>query len=148
MSKKSNKKTMDAVLHGSVEWSEARLAAYKMLNKLSGEVADLQSLTEVSDAYSPIAWLAICRHLRTVTDGMTVMRLLAQGKTPEQIAKETGISTGSIAAYKAWNTMYKAGIKRGAERAIRIKGRTAAEQRADIEFLRACGIGFEVVERD
>jgi len=41
-----------------------------------------------------------------VTDGMTVMRLLAEGKTNAQITEATGIPVGSIAAYKAWNTMY------------------------------------------
>ena len=53
-----------------------------------------------------MAWLNICRHLRVVTDGMTVMRLLAEGKSHAQITEATGIQGLSISAYKAWNTMY------------------------------------------
>ena len=83
-----------------------------------------------------------------VTDGMVVMRMLAEGKTNRQITAEAGILSGSIAAYKAWNTMYAASIKRGVHKRIKIKGRIEAEQAADIAFLRACGIAFEMQPHD
>jgi len=35
------------------------------------------------------------------------MMMLAEGKTNEQIMQDAGIQSGSIAAYKAWNTMYR-----------------------------------------
>ena len=144
---KARKKVMDAVLLGSVEWSLARNAAIEMTTKLSGEVDQLQSLLKMQDAYSPVAWLNVCQQLRVVTDGMIVMRMLAEGKTNEQITAETGILNGSIAAYKAWNTMYSQGLTQHIERRIKLKGRTEAEQRKDAEFLRSCGIALDVVER-
>lgn len=138
------KDVMDAVLVGSVDWVLARQAAYRLAAALQGEVADLQELKGMGDAYSPMAWLAVCRQLQVVTDGMTVMRLLAQGKTSKDISAETGILAGSIAAYKAWNTMYAAAIDRQVNRHISIKGRNKVEQAADIAFLRSCGIAVEV----
>ena len=141
-------KMMDAVLSGSVEWAQARKAAFEMTAKLQGEVDELQSILKMQDAYSPVAWLNVCQQLRVVTDGMIVMRMLAEGGTTRQITAETGILPGSIAAYKAWNTMYAASIKRGVHKRIKIKGRTEAEQAADIEFLRACGITFDLQPRN
>jgi hypothetical protein len=139
---------MDAVLRGSVEWAQARKAAMDMTAKLQGEVDELQSILKMQDAYSPIAWLNVCQQLRVVTDGMIVMRMLAKGETTKRITAETGILSGSIAAYKAWNTMYAASIKRGVHKRIKIKGRTEAEQAADIAFLRACGITFDLQPHD
>jgi uncharacterized protein YerC len=144
---KANGKMMDAVLVGSVEWTKARTAAIEMTAKLQGEVDELQSLLKMQDAYSPIAWLNVCQQLRVVTDGMIVMRMLAEGKTSGQITAETGILPGSIAAYKAWNTMYADSIKRGVQKRIKIRGRTKAEQAADISFLQACGIAFDLQPR-
>ncbi len=138
---------MDAVLVGSVEWTKARAAAIEMTAKLQGEVEELQSLLKMQDAYSPVAWLNVCQQLRVVTDGMIVMRMLAEGKSSGQITTETGILPGSIAAYKAWNTMYADSIKRGIHKRIKIKGRTEAEQAADIAFLRTCGISFDLQPR-
>lgn len=146
--KNKNKKVMDAVLIGSVEWSKARDAAFKMAGELNGEVAELQKLTKIQDAYSPMAWFRICRQMQVVTEGMTVMRLLAEGKTPEQIAAETGITRGSIAAFRAWNTMYRNGIHKTVDRKIKIKGRTEAEQQADADFLRSCGISIDLIPRE
>lgn len=144
MPKNRKGKMIDAVLVGSIDWAKARNAAIEMTAKLRGEVDGLQSLLAIQDAYSPVAWLNVCQQLRIVTDGMCVMRMLAQGKESRQIAAETGISSGSIAAYKAWNIMYTESIKRGVLKRIKIKGRTAAEQAAAIAFLRMCGIAFDV----
>jgi hypothetical protein len=137
-------KTMDAVLVGSVDWEQARTAAYDMIRKLNGEIADLSTITEIKDAYSPMAWLGICQQLRIVTDGMATMRLLTTGHSSAEIHNVTGIASGSIAAYKAWNTMYAQSIQTYAAKRIRIKGRTQAEKDADIAFLRSCGIAFTV----
>jgi uncharacterized protein YerC len=144
---KAKGKMMDAVLVGSVEWAQARNAAVEMTAKLRGEVDELDSLLALKDAYSPIAWLNVCTQLRVVTDGMIVMRKLAEGKSNHQITAETGIPSGSIAAYKAWNTMYARAVRIGVSKRIKIKGRTAAEQAADIAFLRSCGIAFDLVPR-
>ena len=145
MQTKKSKKSMDAVLLGSIEWDQARAAAFDLTRKLGGEVAELKSLLQMQDAYSPIAWMSICRQLQVVTDGMTVMRLLAEGKTSEQITQETGIFPGSIAAYKAWNTMYSRSVSQSAERRITLRGRNEAEQRRDADFLRSCGISLDLV---
>lgn len=137
---------MDAVLIGSIEWLQARTAAYDMIARLSGELDDLIQIGGIKDAYSPMAWLNICQQLRVVTDGMTAMRQHATGKTSIEIAAATGINRGSIAAYKAWNTMYGRSLQAFAEKRIRIKGRTTDERAADIAFLRSCGIGFRLEE--
>ena len=138
---------MDAVLLGSIEWSQARKAAIEMGRRLNGEVADLETLVQTKDAYSPMAWLNICRQLRIVTDGMITMRMLLEGKTPEQISSDTGILKSSIAAYKAWNTMYREHRDRHIGERIELKGRNEAEQRSDAQFLRSCGIGLDLVQR-
>jgi len=148
MTKNKKKVIMDAILVGSVDWKKARSAAIQMTRSLDGEVADLEALLKDKDAYSPMAWLNICQQLRIVTDGMTVMRMLAEGKTPKQIANETGIRPGSIAAYQAWNTMYRNDRDKYIGKKIALKGRSEAEKRADAEFLRSCGIDLDVVVRE
>lgn len=137
---------MDAVLLGSIEWATAREAAYAMAGKLQREVDDLGLVGK--DSYSPMAWMSICCQLRVVTDGMIVMRLLGEGKTNEQITEMTGIHTGSIAAYKAWNTMYANAITTGMKKRIALRGRTSAEQDSDADFLRSCGIEISVERRE
>ena len=127
---KSKSQMMDAVLVGSIEWATARRAAIEMAAKLQSEVDGLNM--QGKDAYSPMAWLNICRQLRVVTDGMIVMRLLAEGKSNAQITEATGIPVGSIAAYKAW------------KRHITLKGRNDAERQADADFFRSCGIAIDV----
>ena len=139
---KSKSHIIDAVLVGSIEWATARRAAIEMAAKLQCEVDGLNM--QGKDAYSPMAWLNICRHLRVVTDGMTVMRLLAEGKSNAQITEATGIPVGSIAAYKAWNTMYAEALMAGVKRHITLKGRNDAERQADADFFRSCGIAIDV----
>jgi hypothetical protein len=139
---KSKSHIMDAVLVGSIEWATARRAAIGMAAKLQCEVDGLNM--QGKDAYSPMAWLNICRHLRVVTDGMTVMRLLAEGKSNAQITEATGIPVGSIAAYKAWNTMYAEALMAGVKRHITLKGRNDAERQADADFFRSCDIAIDV----
>lgn len=143
---KKNAPVLDVVLLGNVEWSQARAAAFDLLQKLSGEIVDLNKLAATKDAYSPVAWMNICRQLQIVTDGMIVMRMLTAGKSPNEIALETGIAHGSISAYKAWNTMYTRALRANAERRVAVKGHTKAEREADIAFLRSCGIALDVRE--
>ena len=143
---KKRARVMDATLVGSVEWEQARKAALDMSRMLSGEVTALSTATEIKDAYSPSAWINVCPQLRVVTDGMIVMRLLAEGKTNAQIARETGIDQGSIAAYKAWNTMYTRDIQRGIERRIKIRSKNDQIMQADIEWLRSIGITVDTPE--
>jgi hypothetical protein len=133
---------MDAVVTGSVEWQAAREAAYRMVSQLSGEISALTEAAEIKDAYSPTAWLNICRQLQVVTDGMITMRMLAAGKTSEEIAGETGIMPGSIAAYKAWNTMYA----RQVNRKIRLRMEKDKIRQADLDFLRSIGVSVNVPE--
>jgi len=133
---------MDALLLGNVDWEKARKAAYKMASQLTSEVANLDNL---KDAYSPMAWINICRQLRVVTDGMTTMRMIAEGKNNATISIEAQVTVGSIAAYKAWNTMYLKMLDAGIQRRVAIKGRTKQEKDLDAEFLRSCGIEFDVV---
>ena len=49
---RAKKQVLDAVLDGSVEWSQARLAAIEMATKLSGDVAELQTLTDGVQDYA------------------------------------------------------------------------------------------------
>jgi hypothetical protein len=135
-------KLMDALLLGNVDWEKARKAAFKMASQLTSEVANLDNL---KDAYSPMAWINICRQLRVVTDGMTTMRLIAENKDNATISTEANVTVGSIAAYKAWNTMYLKMLNSGIQRRVAIKGRTKQEKNLDAEFLRSCGIKFDVV---
>ena len=139
---RDTKKLMDAVLEGSIDWERARKAAFGMAAQLTSEVANLDN---IKDAYSPMAWISICRQLRVVTDGMTTMRMIAEGKDNATISQQAQITIGSIAAYKAWNTMYLKMLKQGIQRKVAIKGRTEREQNLDAEFLRSCGIEFSLV---
>ena len=88
----------------SVQWATALMNLIKLAPRLQPEVDNLDM--QFKDAYSRAAWRNVCRHLRAVSHGMTVMRLLAEGKSNAQITEATGIPALSIAAYKAWNTMY------------------------------------------
>lgn len=85
-------------------WANALMTLIELAPTLKDEVDNHDM--QFKDAYSLGAWSSVCRHLRFVANGMTVMRLLAEGKSNAQISEATGISTLSIVAYKAWNTMY------------------------------------------
>jgi uncharacterized protein YerC len=87
-----------------VEWATALMALIKLAPKLQQEVDGLNM--QFKDAYSLMAWRSVCHHLRAVAHGMTVMQLLAEGKSHAQITEATGIQSLSISAYKGWNTMY------------------------------------------
>lgn len=137
---------MDVVVVGSVEWAQARKAAYEMASVLSKEVSALNEVPQIKDAYSPVAWVNICRQLRVVTDGMITMRLLAENKTNKQIYEEAGIDPASVAAYKAWNTMYARNIEQGIKRKITIKAKTHAILQADIDWLHSIGISVSIPE--
>jgi hypothetical protein len=80
---RKKRRLMDAALEGSIDWAEARQGAYKMAAALQGEVASRQALQGTGDAYSLWAWPKVYRQLLTVTDGMTVMRMLADGKSSQ-----------------------------------------------------------------
>lgn len=82
------------------------------------------------------------------TNGIITMRMVSEGKTNEEITAQTGISSSSIGAYKAWNTMYTASINQEVSRRVALKGRNEIEQNADAEFLRSCGITFSVEARN
>lgn len=125
-----------------MDWEKAQKAAYKTASQLTSEVANIDNL---KDAYSPMAWINICRQLRVVTDGMTTMRLIAEGKNNATISLEANVTVGSIAAYKAWNAMYLKMLNAGIQRRVAIKGRTTQEKNLDAEFLRSCGVEFDVV---
>jgi uncharacterized protein YerC len=87
-----------------VEWATTLMTLIQLAPKLQHSVDGLNM--QFKDAYSLMAWRSICRHLRAVAHGMTVMRLLAEGKSHAQITEATGIQGLSISAYKAWNTTY------------------------------------------
>jgi hypothetical protein len=87
-----------------VEWTTTLLNLIKSAPKVQHDVDGLN--VQFTDAYSLMAWRSICRHLRAVAHGMTVMRLVADGKSNAHITEATGIPVLSVAAYKAWNTMY------------------------------------------
>lgn len=120
----------------TIEWSRAGEAAHKLQAALASEISYLTDGINLRNVYSPIAWIRTCRAIRTVTDGMICMRLAAQGKSSHEIHRETGIARGSIAAYRAWNTMYADAM----ERSLAARGKTEKQRQADLEFLQEIGV--------
>jgi hypothetical protein len=97
-----------------VQWATALMTLIKLAPILQNEVDGLNM--QFKDAYSLMAWRNICRHLRGVANGMTVMRLLAEGKSNTQISEVTSIPVLSITAYKGWNTLYAESLRAGVKR--------------------------------
>ena len=88
----------------TVPWANALMTLIELAPTFQREVDNLDM--QFKDAYSLGAWRSVCHHLRAVANGMTVMRLLAEGKSNAQITATTGIPAICIGRYKAWNTMY------------------------------------------
>ena len=122
-----------------VEWEKAREAAAKLESLLSDEVAYLTEGNRIKNVYSPVAWVRMCRMLHTLTYGMTVMRMVFEGKTNAEITTATGLPVTVIAAYKAWNTMY--GDMVGGMLAAR--GKSEKARKRDLEFLASIGVTLE-----
>jgi uncharacterized protein YerC len=123
-------------INPEVEWDTAREAAERLMEMLVDEVGYLTHGGNLKNVYSPIAWIRLCRAISTLTNGMSVMRLVSEGKSNEEIARITGLPNMTIAAYKAWNTMYA----RGVEKALAAKGKTEEQRKRDVEFLFSIGV--------
>jgi len=119
-----------------VEWDKARDAADHLTKVLSDEVSYLTDGDKLRNVYSPIAWIRLCRTISTLTAGMAVMRLVSEGKTNDEIRQATGLPQTTVAAYKAWNTMYS----RGVEKALAATGKTEEQRKRDLEFLASIGV--------
>jgi len=126
-----------------VEWEKARDAATKLESLLSDEVAYLIEGNKIKNVYSPMAWVRMCRMLNTLTYGMSVMRMIYEGKNNAEIREATGLPTTVIAAYKAWNTMYS--DKLGSMLAAR--GKTDEARKRDLEFLALIGVSLREDDR-
>ena len=63
----------------------------------------------LANAYGPIARRRIVDTVQQLTTGMAVVRLRVAGHSPREIAEALDISVQSVAAFSAWNTMYKRG---------------------------------------
>jgi uncharacterized protein YerC len=98
----TNKSQIDGV-----QWATILIALIRLAPTLQQEVESLNM--QFIDAYSLMSWRSVCRHLRCFANGMTVMRLLSEGKTHAEITEATGIKSPSISAYKGCNT---ASVKR------------------------------------
>lgn len=119
-----------------VEWEKARNAADRLTGVLADEVLYLTDGDKLKNVYSPIAWIRLCRAISTLTAGMAVMRLVFEGKTNEEIQQTTGLPRTTIAAYKAWNTMYS----RGVEKVLAANGKSEEQRKRDLEFLASIGV--------
>jgi|HubBroStandDraft_5_1064220.scaffolds.fasta_scaffold964179_1 hypothetical protein len=87
-------------------WKAAQQAAVELIRVLSLGVEQLRQPYCLSNAYLPVAFLRYRTVINTLTAGMECMRLVCEGRSNWEIRKATGLSIGTIAAYKAWNTMY------------------------------------------
>jgi hypothetical protein len=89
-----------------VEWKAAQKATHRLQRMLADEIAYLIEDNKRQNAYSLFAWVRLCRAISTLTSGMACMRLTFEGRNNAEIEAATGLRSNSIAAYKAWNTMY------------------------------------------
>jgi hypothetical protein len=92
------------------DWEAAEQAAIRLSNLLSREVGYLRTHHGFRNAYLPFAFLRFNRLITTLDSGMECMRMVFEGKTNYEIQQSTGLSVATIAAYKAWNTMYSRNI--------------------------------------
>lgn len=129
-------------VRSDIEWDHARRGLLELKSLLDAEISALSSTAEIRNAYSPITWVKLCRYIRHATEGMTAVRLSTEGKSARAIAAATGMSTSRIAAFKAWNTIWRGQI----QKFIELRWRKAEERRADIEFLRSIGIAVDESE--
>jgi hypothetical protein len=128
----------------AVEWDAAERGLADLQKALALEISQLQTHTEIRNAYSPITWLKLCRSIKHATEGMAAVRLSVAGKTNAEISESTGIKPPRIGAFKAWNTIYRKAIAR----TITLRWRKQEERLADIAFLRAIGIAVEEGDND
>lgn len=123
-------------VRSEIEWDHAKRGLLELKSLLDAEISALSSTAEIRNAYSPITWIKLCQYIRHATEGMTAVRQSTEGKSAKEISAATGMSTSRIAAFKAWNTMWRGEIRK----IIELKWRKAEERRADIQFLRSIGI--------
>ena len=123
----------------AVEWDAAERGLADLQKALALEINQLQTHTEIRNAYSPVTWWKLCRSIKHATEGMAAVRLSVAGKTNSEITDATGIKSRRVGAFKAWNTIYRRAIAR----TITLRWRREEERRADIAFLRSIGIAVE-----
>lgn len=58
------------------------------------------------DYYSPVMWTRLQETAERVANAIQAVRMKLSGKTSEDIAKALDLSTKTVAAYLAWNTMF------------------------------------------
>jgi hypothetical protein len=132
------KKTETLTLSPKIEWNKGEEAFRRIHNVLSDEIAYLTADLEIRNAYSPIAWARLCMDIKHLTQGMAAIRLHCEGKNNKEIAAATGLSGNRIAAFKAWNTIYKKSI----HRVLTLRGRNKQQRDADLEFLKSIGVSI------
>ena len=88
------------------DWKAAREAAVKLARLLTEGAEQRGQNHSFSNAYLPIAFFRCRKLINTLNSGMECVRLVFEGKSNAEIKDATGLSTGTVAAYKAWNTMY------------------------------------------
>ena len=100
---------MDAVDRQRLRDEALDLMSKRYMNELmTGFLNEMAFFTEnAGNAYSPVAEVRIAEQLHNCVMGMCVNRLLHSKATKEEIAAELECNpVWSIAAFKAWNTMY------------------------------------------
>jgi hypothetical protein len=89
----------------------------KLRNDLQTIMDVLNSTTSDLDAYSPYMWSRLQKTADQVAKAINAVRMHLAGKTAQQIAEELGLKKQQVAAYAAWNTMYRPGwAKKNEER--------------------------------
>ena len=125
-------------IHPQMEWERARQAANRMEEMLADEISYLTHGGKLKNVYSPVAWIRLCRTIRTLTSGMVVMRLTFEDKSNDEICQITGLTGQTVAAYKAWNTMYARDI----QKMLAVRGKTEVQRKRDLEFLTSIGVSL------
>jgi uncharacterized protein YerC len=105
------------------DWKAAREAAVKLAKLLTEGAEQRGQNHSFSNAYLPIAFFRCRKLINTLNSGMECVRLVFEGKSNAEIRDATGLSTGTIAAYKAWNTMHSRRIM------LALKATTSSQQR-------------------
>jgi hypothetical protein len=121
-----------------VEWEAAQKATHRLQRMLADEITYLIEDKKGENAYPLSAWVRLCRTISTLTAGMACVRLTREGRNNTEIAAVTGLHNNSIAAYKAWNTIYGC----DAEKTLLPLWWDDERRNREIEFLRSIGMTF------
>src|ERR1039457_1918624 len=80
------------------EWEATQKAADRIERMLTGKIFYVNhNGSKPQNMYSAIAWVRLCRTIRTLTKGMVCVRMSSEGKSNREIETATGLCGGTIA---------------------------------------------------